>query len=132
MKPEEKDLLIKDLCARLPYGVKVSILEYLNAEILVGLDINKQTFNLEYSIGQPIFSRHNDLIIKPYLRPMSSMTEKELMELDKIFYDFFKSDDSTKGSSHCLLFDFYNQHHLDYRGFIEKGLALEAPEGMYK
>lgn len=155
MTQEEKDLLLKDLCARLPYGVKVSILEYLNAEILVGLDINKQTFNLEYSIGQPIFSRHNDLIIKPYLRPMSSMTEDEKEGLLNLLFDkeaknFYideegfidgKTSDLMKdgfnypsfGPINIVLYtNWLNVHHFDYRGLIEKGLALEAPEGMYK
>lgn len=118
MTQEEKQLLLKDLCARLPYGIKVNVWEYVNAETLVGLDINKKTFNLEYSIGQPIFSRHNDLIIKPYLRPMFSMTEKEREYLKQhINRDFV---------------DYCNEHHLDNRGLIDDGLALEAPKDMYK
>ena len=67
--------------------------------------------------------------LKPYLRPMLSMTEEEKEEYNKTenlslfdlhHYPTIKS------------FDWLNAHHFDYRGLIEKGLALEAPEGMYK
>ena len=56
---------------------------------------------------------------------MSSMTDEE----EKEYESCFQSDDTTAAT---LLVDFYNKHHFDYRGLIEKGLALEAPEGMYK
>ena len=60
--------------------------------------------------------------IKPYLRPMSSMTEDEGVELDNTVIMGNYGDDA----------DWLNAHHFDYRGLIKKGLALEAPEGMYK
>ena len=130
MTQEDKELLLKDLCARLPFGVKANVWEYQYAETLAGLDVNKQTFNLEHSIGEQIFSRHDDLIIKPYLRPMSSMTQAE-----KSTYSNYRRVVRGLG----LMFE-YNldsttewllEHHFDYRGLIEKGLAFEAPEGMY-
>lgn len=69
--------------------------------------------------------------IKPYLRPMSSMTEEERDEVKKhmkreqiVNVVFYHATEKT--------YDWYNAHHFDYRGLIEKGLALEAPEGMYK
>jgi hypothetical protein len=60
--------------------------------------------------------------IKPYLRPMSSMTREEG---DELFQLMGNGCDSQR-------VDFYNSHYLDYRGLIEKDLALEAPEGIYK
>lgn len=132
MTKEERQLLLKDLCARLPYGVKVNVWEYVNAETLVGLDINKQTFNLEYSIGQPIFSRHNDLIIKPYLRPMSSMTKEERLVYEQRFHDVGRSIDVIDADDVVPHIDWLLSHHFDYRGLIEKGLALKAEPDMYK
>ena len=65
--------------------------------------------------------------VKPYLRPMSSMTEEEKAEYhslcDSYYGIYFDTVDSI---------DWLNAHHFDYRGLIEKGLAIEAPEGMYK
>ena len=65
---------------------------------------------------------------KPYLRPMSSMTEEEKKELNNVLEFQYYSDDSCM----CESTDWLNAHHFDYRGLIERGLALEAPEGMYK
>ena len=64
--------------------------------------------------------------VKPYLFPLSSMTEEQEKECQKIKYSYYYDDDA------FVLFDWYDKNHFDYRGLIEKGLALEAPEGMYK
>lgn len=80
----------------------------------------------------------NNVIIKPYLRPMSSMTEKEKTELDKAYDTLLEnlksgvSGFNADAEATAFDVDFYNSHHFDFRGLIEKGLALEAPEGMYK
>ena len=78
--------------------------------------------------------------IKPYLRPMSSMTDEEKEDVRLYFR---KSIDDIKGKpneeqfilSFCqdaIILDWFNAHHFDYRGLIERGLALEAPDNMYK
>ena len=105
MAPEDK-LLFKDLCARLPYGVKVKC----GSEIL--------TLNVNWL---QMFQYHLDEI-KPYLRPMSSMTEEEERE----FEETLQYTQYTLES-----YDWLNAHHFDYRGLIPAGLALEAKEGMY-
>ena len=105
MTQEEKEVLLKDLCARLPYGVK---LKRFDGEIVELTPLLFATFAIEN--------------FKPYLRPMSSMTEEEKRE-------YF---DVTQVSNHCAAIDWLNAHHFDYRGLIEKGLALEVHEGMYK
>ena len=122
MEQEEKQLLLKDLCARLPYG----------AIVLTGYDQearywNEQKFleTLLTSLVYEAFSKNLITFCKPYLRPLSSMTEEE----EKEYESCFQSDDTTAAT---LLVDFYNKRHFDYRGLIEKGLALEAPEDMYK
>ena len=146
MTQEEKKLLLKDLCARLPYGV---ILDYSFIE-------DKQRIHtkipLTYrNIGTVALDEWhtNEEIFKPYLRPMSSMTEEEFEELKEysgLKYEQLDLASFQNGTYKCLdfylseipsyvvilVFDWLNSHHFDYRGLIERGLALEAPEGMYK
>jgi len=147
MTQEEKQLLLQDLCARLSYGVYISPVDCGKA-ILIGIkDGNPLLWdtihNKEYD------KSWNIEYIKPYLRPMSSMTEEEKNALNKRFYNigyFFTQEPpydyglmvqhsdigSIVVSEFSEVYDWLNTHHFDYRGLIEKGLALEAPEGMYK
>ena len=112
MTKEEKQLVLIDLCARLPYGV---IFNYCSE---VGCDYKLTKISNNSLDEFPIED------CKPYLRPMSSMNEEE----KGIFQDFIYPVRNDPVS----MIDWLNEHHFDYRGFIEKGLALEAPEGMYK
>ena len=121
MTNAEKQLLLKDLCARLPYGVicKLSA-KGANASITEILGIG----GLEHFI-------FGTMDVKPYLRPMSSITVEERDEVKKhmkreqiVNVGFYHATEKT--------YDWYNAHHFDYRGLIEKGLALEAHEDMYK
>ena len=138
MTQEEKALLLlKDLCGRLPHGVKV--------------DVSRVEEWKELTLTPFILANYYDCIekVKPYLRPMSSMTEEELKELNEkygnIAYFFIQEPPYYHGlqaqhsdigsieiSEFSEIYDWLNEHHFDYRGLIEKGLALEAPEGMYK
>ena len=121
MTQEEKQLLFKDLCARLPYGVIVHRYSdnCYSDKCDISIDnVDDFVYFLEYSEGEEF---------KPYLRPMGSMTEEEKEELYQ--KTGFKVDDYILGLS---AIDWLNAHYFDYRGLIEKGLALEAPEGMYK
>ena len=119
MTQEDKELLLKDLCARLPYGVKCQH-PYGIAE-LVNVDIDGDWVSLAFDTPDDNDYRL-DKRIKPYLRPMSSMTEEEWKEYNQTIGKSFSFTDEV---------DWLNAHHFDYRGLIEKGLALEAPEGMY-
>lgn len=111
MTQEEKKLLIKDLSARLLYGTKVC---YRLSD--------KDKYTTETLSGHMLdyFNENSIIEVKPYLRPMSSMTEEEYREFG---YDVLRYTPRE--------FDWLNAHYFDYRGLIEKGLALEAPEGMY-
>ena len=131
MTPEEKQLLIKDLCARLPYGVKIKFLpdDRLDGIVLPYLH-NGLTVLQKGAIGYRAHIKN----IRPYLRPLSSMTEEEVKEFAAL-----ESIDVLGGDTKitCVelsidAIDWLNAHHFDYRGLLEKGLALEAPEGMYK
>ena len=120
MAQEDKQLLLKDLCARLPYGVKVqNVLD----DLLI-LDLKKYLYCLPTALV-PNF--------KPYLRPMSSMTEEEAREWAKASNMKFDMEDGFLDAYDAhLSVDWLNAHHFDFRNLIGKGLALEAPEGMYK
>lgn len=125
MTQEEKQLLLKDLSARLPYGVMVQLLTQ---------EIKPQ--RLECIADDYSVSFTNDVFgliyldnIKPYLRPMSSMTEEEMGNLEKYLgkkYDFRFTERES-----FIYIDWLNKHHFDYRGLIEMGLAATAPKGMY-
>ena len=116
MTQEEKQLLLKDLCGRLPYKVKGV---YARTDIK-NLSICEITTHL-YGEMEKSFNGKEKYEFIPYLRPMSSMTEEEIKVSDGLFW---------KGIG--KLEDWLNAHHFDYRGLIERGLALEAPKGMYK
>ena len=108
MTQKDKQLLLKDLCARLPYGARV--------------------FVPGFSVNEELKTKHidaviNDYGIKPYLRPMSSMTEDEWKKYNQTIGKSFSFTDEV---------DWLNANHFDYRGLIPMGLALEAPADMYK
>jgi hypothetical protein len=125
MKKEEKEILYQDLSSRLPYDVRVKYESItgksLNKEGILD-EINRRNVSISgqrgYSLG----------LVKPYLRRMTSMTttEKETYakllfpNLGGLYEDYYKA------------LDYLHSRHLDYRGLIDKGLALEAPTGMYK
>jgi hypothetical protein len=142
MTQEEKSILLKDLCARLPYGVEVYYTETVPISTLKTINSEKGTC-IVYDHSQ--WYRNNKLqieAIKPYLRPMSSMTEeekKELKELHFCYADGHIANDEDNNFKpiivdevHCsCIIDWLKSHHFDYRGLIEKGLALEAKEWIY-
>jgi len=126
MTKEEKSLLLQDLCARLPYH-------------LLGKDAFGKTREMKVIyptgtiIAQEIDGENcSSCGFIPYLRPISSVTEDEEEEYNSLLYgicDF--TQDTSRLTPITELTTFFHSHHFDYRGLIEKGLALEAPEGMY-
>ena len=125
MTKEDKKLLLKDLCARLPYGVKVHITDEWFYDKIEPYDRR-----LDCDVIKHI--RENQYTVKPYLRPMSSMTEDEQRTLDSMCNGVEMVSRLSGLKMFDKAFDWLNAHNFDYRGLIEKGLALEAPEGMYK
>ena len=111
MKKEEKDLLLKDLSSRLPYGVKFKTPTGFDTLDCIDADgwINA-VFEHSYVLEE----------IKPYLFPLSSMTAEQEMECQQIKHSYYYDDDS------FVLFDWYDKNHIDYRGLIPKGLAIDA------
>lgn len=129
MTQEEKSLLLRDLCARLPYKVKLQI-EGLGNQIIGDKGIRTIASVLP-SRNAVEYDMHGSNVgvmidfVKPYLRSVSNMTEgeKEYME----YLHQFRCNIGYAANK----VDFCLKRHLDYRGLIDKGLALEAPEGMY-
>ena len=157
MLQEDKELLLKDLSARLLYGVYVQTKasdEITTEGILwdVGYD---ETESFIFCKGSSLGYSIDDDIIKPYLRPMSSMTEEERKDLlvtivgnEGVKYFQVLSDGSIDNTDAAhqdlhnftmhwinfdkdtvtLYLDWLNRHHFDYRGLIPKGLAIEVTE----
>ena len=129
MDKEDKELLLKDLCARLPYGVKI---QCWYGQIITS-DINTFPYSMEEMAQEDMEDQLEG--IKPYLRPMSSMTEEEREEFRKVggVMSYNPQNDHYAISAFTPeAYDWLNAHHFDYRGLIDKGLALESPKGMYK
>lgn len=132
MTQEEKSLLLKELCARLPYGVKFQyiICDFCEPDVLEDVDVKREQIITEE------VSRYDIEEIKPYLRPMSSMTEEEREHLQSL-HDIISDENYGDGYSPAAwdtiseFNDYCHAHHLDNIGLVGKGLALEAPEGMY-
>lgn len=123
MKQEDKELLLKDLCARLPYGVKVNN-EIQGDFVIYGvcedyIFVRNTNSHVDFQIEK----------IKPYLFPLSSMTEGQKNKLgDELIELQLKalSDEIDSSASSAYEIDYYNSHHIDYRGFIPKGLAIDC------
>lgn len=152
MTQEEKQLLLKDLCARLPYGVRIAYKEnehdihhwtlctlhapHISKDgTIIDTGSDGWIDYVEYpGAGMETASRplHLEKML-PYLRPMSSMTEEETFEFIKISDSVLRIGEK---KLICILslkqMDWLNAHHFDYRGLIPMGLALEAPKDMYK
>lgn len=129
MKQEDKELLLRDLCARLPYGVVVAELD----------ESGKRT-----SIGFPLVCIENDFSmygnLKPYLFPLSSITKEHRKEICEILKDININHPpyglinpngcdallTTVTMQGAALIEFYNKYHYDYNGLIGKSLALDA------
>ena len=122
MIQEEKSLLLKDLCARLPYNICV-----YNACDKEQTYIAKYDSRERFELCDGTITSYVNVI--PYLRPMSSMTEEELKTFRQLQVE---ADESGTFEGDMLLYDWLNKNHFDYRLLIFQGLALEAPEGMYK
>lgn len=131
MIQEDKQLLLVDLCARLPYGVKVTFVGYSEREDCI---LNNQHLNSTYAIEY--------LGLKPYLRSLSSITKNESAELSNIISEWFDKElfylteepfleyalSRINYFISPLLFDWLNKNMFDYRGLIPKDFAISTEE----
>lgn len=111
MKEQDKQLLLTDLCGRLHYGVKANI------PLIEG---DKRIYIISFSEMDDF--KKGYITIIPYLRQMSSMTEEEINE----YKHFVAFSGNPIGSANFI--DWLNKKMLDYRGLIEKGLAIKVTE----
>jgi len=133
---EEKQLLLKDLCGRLPYGVKFPYhidedSNHRECDCVATMDtISEETVEFTYDENGKIRDWSCSIKeVKPYLRPMSSMTDEERKHFENMCC-WGKWESGPIITLEAA--DWLNENHFDYRGLIEKGIALEAPEGIYK
>ena len=138
MTQKDKELLLKDLCSRIPYGVKMNHIadEEICPLTLVG--VAKDMITLQGGGGYTCTCVED---YTPYLFPLSSMTEEQWRELFEIagyevreedcgrhtemyYYDMVGHENTLYPN--CDAIDWLNAHHFDYRGLIEKGLAIDA------
>lgn len=133
MTQEDKDLLLRDLCARIPYNVKGCFVDECGA---ITNDRYLRKISLTYTMLVAVDGRDGRVLcgeIKPYLIPLSSMTEEQVDEL-------YRCSGAMLKRSGCISLDFHvfefvgldnalkylDRNHFDYRGLIPKGLALDA------
>ena len=141
MTQEDKELLLKDLCARIPYNVKCYNSKYRPdlAEEIICITVN---YNYPcVQLGTYLYKLEQ---VKPYLFPLSSMTkeqEKEIQEITgnpdyaciirktdglELWLNFIDTDPTIWLDAIFEVQDYLNKNHFDYRGLIEKGLAIDA------
>ena len=136
MKQEHKELLLKDLCARLPYRVKISVND--NIESLQGINV------LDNIVEYSSFLSSNIEEVKPYLFPLSSMTEEQEKEIQQIignpdyaciirktdglelWLNFIDTDPTIWLDAIFEVQDYLNKNHFDYRNLINKNLAIDC------
>lgn len=130
MRQEDRDLFLKDLCARLPYGVKVNTIQ--GDFTIIGLTTERVFTTCETE------GCHNDFpieCVKPYLFPLSSMTDEQKKYITDRWgindeFDFEINPDwgeyFVELGDIVDFIDWLNKNHFDYRGLIEKGLAIDA------
>lgn len=124
MTQEHEDLLLKDLCARLPYEVVVAttdndgtIPNYWMLDSYNRLTEDVRLTNCEVNADRLTYFCD----VRPYLSPLSSMTEEQSIEYGKLCERYCPA------STYSLeIIDWFHKNHFDYRGLIEKGLAIDA------
>lgn len=149
MTKEEKELLLKDLCARLPYGVyvlvhdtfKYSTVPYENvflkasdiSLLIDSISLNERYNSKDKRFNRIIKERKDYLEYRPCLFPMSSMTEEQKKEYNLLcdrvttyHYENGNIVEDIELRDNWKSIDYLNANHFDYRGLIEKGLATDA------
>ena len=136
MTQEHKELLLKDLCARLPYRVKISVNN--NIESLQGINV------LDNVVEYGSFLSSDIEEVKPYLFPLSSMTEEQAKEIQEIvgnpdnaciirktdglelWLNYIDTDPTICLDTIFEAQDYLNKNHFDYRNLINKNLAIDC------
>ena len=120
MKQEDKEILLRDLCSRLPYEVKIQY-----EDNIFTIDYISAMYE-EIKLNTPNKYTIDVLEVKPYLFPLSSMTEEQEMEYDATFDTIVYEDGRKDSVMTYKSFDWLNKNNFDYRGLIPMGLAIDA------
>lgn len=148
MTQNEKELLMKDLCGRLPYGVKAYVKNWSKfnrkwiEDVYTVESIHPSLNNIlvcSERCSVEVIVGYDDYDIKPYLFPLSSMTEEQFEDfldkcgwcgyIDEVREGVFFNRDENLGFSHIYdTINWLNKNHFDYRGLIEKGLAIDCTD----
>ena len=133
-KEEKKELLLKDICGRLPYGVRVwyKYETWISKKFATSIRLADEKIALSSKFNKegdwfPV-EEAGEILIKPYLRPLSSMTEEEREEYSQFIGEI---DGCAYFIDPISQMDWLNKNMFDYQGLIPNGLAETAPEGMY-
>lgn len=119
---QEETLLFNDICMRLTYGVKVAEMEddALNGAYEV-LSANKETMTIGFNTPSCLIRCYRNMeMVRPYLRPLSSMTKDEEKEYNKTLC-IIKGHGSF---STIESFEYLLSHGFDVHDLIPKGLAI--------
>ena len=137
VQEDKRTCLLKDLCARLPYGVKCEYDNLRYGGVFKVTDIEYNGYISGVIDNKHCWTVFDPLELKPYLFPLSSMTDKDLVEFFQIKGLNLNSDElktfrrgitviASTLPSYSRHIDWLNKNHFDYRGLIEKGLAIDA------
>ena len=130
MTQEDKNILLKDICARIPYGLFCQTDDGKGRLISVECSFGDDLVYVDFGyLEAKEYDLNEGDSVKPYLRPMPSMTAEEKQSYYKLMDNLHFASGSFYSPD---IKDWLDERFFDYRGLIHMGLALEAPEGMYK
>ena len=133
LNEQEETLVLNDISARLIHGVKIAKVDIMTEEAqgaYEAISVNKDRKTVAFDTPDCVIHCYRNMeMVKPYLRPMSSMTEDERKEYNDIVKNTIDFYDCPKSEDVCFFIvpiDWLNAHHFDYRGLIERGLAIKV------
>ena len=126
MTTEDKELLLKDLCARLPYGVKVRYSSYEKFITCTLHAINPVYHIVDLWSENACFNPVDTSKIKPYLFPLSSMTEEQKEEYCQLQQRVIYNGKGVVNEDIMEYINWCYKNHLDINGLLPKGLAIDC------
>ena len=133
LNEQEETLVLNDICARLIHGVKIAKVDIMTEEAqgaYEAISVNKYRKTVAFDTPDCVIHCYRNMeMVKPYLRPLTSMTDYERKEYNDIVKNIIDFYDCPKSEDVCffvVLIDWLNANHFDYRGLIERGLAIKV------
>ena len=133
LNEQEETLVLNDICSRLIHGVKIAEVDIMTEEAqgaYEAISVNKYRKTVAFDTPDCVIHCYRNMeMVKPYLRPLTSMTDYERKEYNDIVKNIIDFYDCPKSEDVCffvVLIDWLNANHFDYRGLIERGLAIKV------